>query len=120
MVTLGGDPKRINPLTPVDLVIDHSVMIDHFGTPLGVGPYASQREEIFAQWKVDIADIAALPNTVAKIGGLAMPDNGFGWNTLMFLCRFYRGKDFRIILELLLRNNVNVVQSVCCLSHSSM
>ena len=33
MVTLGGDPKRINPLTPVDLVIDHSVMIDHFGTP---------------------------------------------------------------------------------------
>ena len=30
---LGGDPKKINPLVPVDLVIDHSVMIDHFGTP---------------------------------------------------------------------------------------
>ena len=30
---LGGDPKRINPLVPVDLVIDHSVSIDHFGTP---------------------------------------------------------------------------------------
>ena len=58
-----------------------TMVLDHFGTPIGVGPYASQREEIFAQWKVDIADIAALPNTVAKIGGLAMPDNGFGWNT---------------------------------------
>ena len=30
---LGGDPTRINPLVPVDLVIDHSVMVDHFGTP---------------------------------------------------------------------------------------
>ncbi|MEQ3644328.1 MAG: aconitate hydratase AcnA [Paracoccus sp. (in: a-proteobacteria)] len=30
---LGGDPQQINPLNPVDLVIDHSVMIDEFGTP---------------------------------------------------------------------------------------
>src|SRR5690606_6565273 len=28
----GGDPKKVNPLVPVDLVIDHSVMIDYFGT----------------------------------------------------------------------------------------
>ncbi|MBP7338173.1 aconitate hydratase AcnA [Niveispirillum sp.] len=33
MVALGGDPTKINPLTPVDLVIDHSVMVDSFGTP---------------------------------------------------------------------------------------
>ncbi len=32
MVKLGGDPQRINPLSPVDLVIDHSVMVDAFGT----------------------------------------------------------------------------------------
>ncbi len=32
VVAMGGDPKRINPLSPVDLVIDHSVMIDHFGS----------------------------------------------------------------------------------------
>jgi len=30
---LGGDPARVNPLVPVDLVIDHSVMVDHYGTP---------------------------------------------------------------------------------------
>jgi aconitate hydratase len=30
---LGGDPEKINPLNPVDLVIDHSVMVDYFGTP---------------------------------------------------------------------------------------
>jgi aconitate hydratase len=28
---LGGDPKKVNPLIPVDLVIDHSVQVDHFG-----------------------------------------------------------------------------------------
>ena len=33
MVALGGDPEKINPLNPVDLVIDHSVMIDEFGHP---------------------------------------------------------------------------------------
>ncbi len=58
-----------------------TMVLDHFGTPLGVGPYESQREQIFKQWKSDIADIAACENVVAKIGGLAMPDNGFGWHT---------------------------------------
>ena len=33
MVALGGDPQKINPLNPVDLVIDHSVMVDEFGNP---------------------------------------------------------------------------------------
>ncbi|MEO8812349.1 MAG: aconitate hydratase AcnA [Caulobacteraceae bacterium] len=33
LAALGGDPDKINPLAPVDLVIDHSVMVDHFGTP---------------------------------------------------------------------------------------
>jgi aconitate hydratase len=33
MTMLGGDPQKINPQVPVDLVIDHSVMVDEFGTP---------------------------------------------------------------------------------------
>ncbi|HEX7087034.1 MAG TPA: aconitate hydratase AcnA [Vicinamibacterales bacterium] len=33
IVALGGDPERVNPLQPVELVIDHSVQVDHFGTP---------------------------------------------------------------------------------------
>src|SRR6059036_752745 len=33
MVTMGGDPKRVNPLLPAELVIDHSVIVDEFGTP---------------------------------------------------------------------------------------
>ena len=37
MVKLGGDARKINPLVPVDLVIDHSVMVDHFGTAAAFG-----------------------------------------------------------------------------------
>ena len=37
VTSLGGDASRINPLTPVDLVIDHSVMVDHFGTTQAFG-----------------------------------------------------------------------------------
>lgn len=33
IVSLGGEPEKINPLSPVDLVIDHSVMVDVFGSP---------------------------------------------------------------------------------------
>jgi L-fuconolactonase len=56
------------------------MILDHFGTPLGVGPYASQKAEIYSQWQKDIVEIAKNPNVVAKIGGLAMPDNGFSWH----------------------------------------
>ncbi|MBL8581001.1 MAG: aconitate hydratase AcnA, partial [Rhizobiaceae bacterium] len=34
IASLGGDPQKINPLVPVDLVIDHSVIVDEFGTPM--------------------------------------------------------------------------------------
>lgn len=37
MKRLGGDPKKINPLIPVDLVIDHSVQVDAFGTQDSLG-----------------------------------------------------------------------------------
>lgn len=60
-------------------VPDTVMILDHFGTPLGVGVYADQRDEIFAQWRLDVAEIAECENVVAKLGGLAMPDNGFGW-----------------------------------------
>lgn len=57
-----------------------TMVLDHFGTPLGVGRFAGKHDEIFATWKDDIAAIAANPNVVAKLGGMAMPDNGFGWD----------------------------------------
>ena len=59
---------------------DTVCILDHFGTPVGVGRYRERRAEIFAQSKRDMAAAAALPNVVAKLGGMAMADNGFGWD----------------------------------------
>jgi len=59
---------------------DTTIILNHLGGVLGVGPYAGKREEIFATWKADVAELAACPNVVAKIGGLNMEVNGFGWH----------------------------------------
>ena len=61
-------------------VPETTMVLDHFGTPLGVGRFAGKRDEIFAAWKDDIAALAECPNVVAKLGGMAMPDNGYGWH----------------------------------------
>lgn len=61
-------------------VPETTMILDHFGTPLGVGAYAGKQDEIFEQWKTDVAEIAGCPNVFAKLGGMAMPDNGFGWD----------------------------------------
>jgi aconitate hydratase len=45
MTTLGGDPSKINPLVPVDLVIDHSVVVDFFGTPQSLGQNVKREYE---------------------------------------------------------------------------
>ena len=45
MVKLGGDPDKINPLVPVDLVIDHSVVVDHFGTAKSLGQNVKREYE---------------------------------------------------------------------------
>ena len=57
-----------------------TIILDHFGTPLGTQSFKDQREAIFQQWKIDIARLAECPNVYAKLGGMAMPDNGFGWH----------------------------------------
>lgn len=58
-----------------------TLVLDHFGTPLGVGIYRGSRDAIFSQWKQDMKRLARCPNVVVKLGGLAMPDNGYPWHT---------------------------------------
>lgn len=57
-----------------------TIVLDHFGGPLGVGVHAGRRDEIFQQWKIDIAELAACENVVAKLGGINMELNGFDWH----------------------------------------
>jgi len=58
-----------------------TIILDHFGGPLGIGPYAGRGDEIFQQWCIDTAELAKCTNVYAKLGGMAMPINGFGWHS---------------------------------------
>jgi L-fuconolactonase len=60
---------------------DLTVVLDHIGTPLGMGYYANRRTEVFGVWKAQLARLALCPNVVVKLGGLNMHFNGFGWHT---------------------------------------
>ncbi len=57
-----------------------SIILDHFGGPLGIGPYAGDADAVFADWRRAIDDLATCPNVVVKIGGINMPVNGFDWH----------------------------------------
>src|SRR5688572_13851404 len=57
-----------------------TIVLDHVGTPLGVGAYAGRREERFATWRHGIENLAGCANVVVKLGGLAMPFAGFPWS----------------------------------------
>jgi predicted TIM-barrel fold metal-dependent hydrolase len=59
---------------------DTTIVLDHLGGPLGIGPYAGRRQEIFEQWRRDITELARCENVVAKLGGMVMPVNGFGFH----------------------------------------
>ena len=59
---------------------DTAIVLDHFGGPLGIGPYAGKRDEVFAEWRAVIGPLAACPNVSVKLGGMAMPINGYGWH----------------------------------------
>jgi len=56
---------------------DLAIICDHLATPLGSASYTGQRDAGFAGWAADIKALAACPNVVMKLGGLAMPFGGF-------------------------------------------
>src|SRR5262249_7164053 len=56
------------------------IIVDHTGGPVGVGPYAGKRDEVFASWEQHIRALAGCPNVFIKLGGLDLPVMGFGFN----------------------------------------
>lgn len=59
---------------------DTVLVLDHFSTPLGVGSFVGQRETIFGEWRRHMKTLSDCENVFLKLGGMAMPDNGFGWH----------------------------------------
>jgi len=59
---------------------DTTIVLDHFGGPVGVGTYAGKAKDVFAEWRTSIKELATCRNVVAKLGGINMEVNGFGWH----------------------------------------
>jgi predicted TIM-barrel fold metal-dependent hydrolase len=57
------------------------IVLDHVGGAIGLGRYAGQREEVFAEWSGRIRELAACPNVHIKLGGLGMRMFGFDLHT---------------------------------------
>ena len=77
---------------------DQTIVLDHCGTPLGMGKYAGTLPETFERWRASIRAIAECPNVSVKLGGLAMsfcgmpedgPAKGCGSQELADLWRPY-------------------------------
>lgn len=59
---------------------DTRMVLDHFGGPIGIGPYRGRSDDVFAEWKSYMTDLATCPNAYVKLGGLAMDVNGFDFH----------------------------------------
>ena len=57
-----------------------TIILNHVGGPIGIGPHAGKREEVFTTWKTHIAELARCDNVFVKLGGMTMSLAGFGWH----------------------------------------
>jgi L-fuconolactonase len=54
-----------------------TIVLNHVGGPIAIGPYAGKRDQAFAAWRAEIQQVASFPNTYVKLGGLGMKMIGF-------------------------------------------
>ena len=59
---------------------DVTIVLNHIGAPLGAGPYAGKRDEVFQSWSKVIATVAQCPNVVVKLGGVGSLRSGYDWH----------------------------------------
>lgn len=60
-----------------------TIIVNHLGAPLGIGPHATKRDDMLDIWRTGLAGVAASPNTVLKVGGIGMEHYfGTSWSGL--------------------------------------
>ncbi|HEU0021541.1 MAG TPA: amidohydrolase family protein [Dehalococcoidia bacterium] len=60
-------------------VPDLTIILNHIGGLLRVGPYADRDDEVLATWRAGIAAVAECPNVNVKLGGIGQPRTGYDW-----------------------------------------
>jgi L-fuconolactonase len=57
-----------------------TIILNHMAGPLGIGPYAACRDEVFGAWRKALAELARRDNVYVKLGGRTLTMAGFGWH----------------------------------------
>lgn len=57
-----------------------TIILDHFGGPLGIGPFEGKGDEVFKAWRDTIIELEPCENVFFKLGGINMKINGFEWH----------------------------------------
>jgi predicted TIM-barrel fold metal-dependent hydrolase len=57
-----------------------TIVLNHIGAPLGAGPYAGKRDEVFQHWRRGIVGLAGCPNVFVKLGGVGSLRSGYDWH----------------------------------------
>ena len=58
---------------------DTTIIVNHLGGPVGIGPYAAKKAEVLAEWRKRLTELAPHENVYLKVGGLGMPVIGLGF-----------------------------------------
>jgi len=76
-------PQLPNLAALADAVPEATIIINHLGAPLAIGPYSRGSEAAGATWRSSMVDVASRPNVVLKVGGIGMDAYfGMGWSAL--------------------------------------
>jgi predicted TIM-barrel fold metal-dependent hydrolase len=57
-----------------------NIILNHMAGPLGIGPYAHARDDVFREWRCAMAVLAEHQNVYVKLGGRTMTMSGYGWH----------------------------------------
>jgi predicted TIM-barrel fold metal-dependent hydrolase len=69
---------QLGELTALSRAVpEATIVLDHVGGAIGIGPYSGKRDEVFAHWKKGIRELASCQNVNVKLGGLGMRLFGF-------------------------------------------
>jgi L-fuconolactonase len=58
-----------------------TIILNHLGGLVRIGPYANRDDDVLPSWRRGIAAVAACPNVIIKLGGVGQPRFGFDWHT---------------------------------------
>ena len=73
-------PQLLELVDFAQAIPELTIILNHIGGVLRVGPYADRDEEVLPKWRDGLASVAKCPNVYVKLGGIGQPRTGYDWS----------------------------------------